>query len=112
MDGKKNTCFNYHHLSKYWAILETNFEKMAMSPELVGASTMRGRRKFRGLRVNSISASAGAAVIVTIFLRLSRTASMEVLDTGTPASVRAVKVFVNAASCELSVHCGTVKKQQ
>jgi hypothetical protein len=35
---------------------------------------------------------------------------MEVLDTGTPASVTAVKVFVSAASCELSVHCGAVKE--
>ena len=71
---------------------------------------MRGRSKFRGLRVNSISASAGAAVIVTTFLRLSRTTSIDVLDTRTPASVKAVKVFVRAATCESSVHCGAVKE--
>ena len=60
--------------------------------------------------MNSTSASAGASVIVAIFLRLSRTASTAVWATGTHARAKAVKVFVRAASIELSVLCGAVNE--
>ena len=83
---------------------------MAVSPALVGTSTMRGRRQFCGLRVNEIYASAGAAVLVKIFLRLFTITSIDVLGTRTPASVTAVKVFVRAATCESYIHCGAVKE--
>ena len=83
---------------------------MALSSELVGISTMRGRRKFRGLRVNAISAATGAAVTMTTLLKLSMTSLMDVLETGTPAKVRVARVFVRAAACESSVHCGAGKE--
>ena len=38
------------------------------------------------------------------------TSLMDVLETRMPAKVRAVKVFVRAAVCESSVHCGAGKE--